>query len=61
MNIKYIRESKNMTQKQLAERIGISRTTVSMWETGATLPRGATLIKLSRILGCSLDDLVKEG
>ena len=60
MNLKTLRESRSMTQGQLAKELDVSRTTVSMWETGASLPRGATLIKLSQIFNCTLDELLDK-
>ena len=34
MNVKAIRESKKMTQAEVAKNLNVSRTTVTMWETG---------------------------
>ena len=36
--IKALREKGNLTQKELADRIGVSDKTVSKWETGKSLP-----------------------
>lgn len=58
MNIKSIRESSNLTQEELACKIGIKRSTVAMWESGQSKPRADVLIKLSRILGCTIDELL---
>lgn len=33
-----LRKSKNLTQKQLAERIGVSSNTISKWENGINIP-----------------------
>lgn len=52
------REKAQLTQKQLAETLGIVQTTVSMWESGKAKPRLGTLIKLSRVFGCSIEELV---
>ena len=60
MKIKELRESKNMTQEELAEKLDIRRSTISMWETGESLPRTATLIKLAQVLGCSVGELLGE-
>ena len=57
MSIKSARESKRLTQKALAQLIGVSRTTVSMWESGEVYPRADKLPELARILGCSIDEL----
>lgn len=59
-DLKRIRMQKNMTQVELAEMLGISRTAVSMWETGEALPRAETLKRLAKILGCTIDELLKN-
>lgn len=50
----------NMTQEKLAERMGVSRQTVSKWETGEAIPELDKLLELSSIFSCSLDALLKE-
>ena len=37
-NLKQIRKSKNISQEELAERLGVSRQSVSKWETGENYP-----------------------
>ena len=59
MSFKTARMSGGMTQDQIAKRLDISRSTVAMWETGRTFPRGATLLRLGEILGCTVDELLK--
>ncbi|MFA5528843.1 MAG: helix-turn-helix transcriptional regulator [Peptostreptococcales bacterium] len=46
-----------MSQEQLAELLGIDRSTIAKWETGVSFPRGEKLPDLARILNCSIDDL----
>lgn len=57
MQIKTLRESKNMTQSEIAARLGVNRTAVSMWETGDSMPRAELLPQLAKLLGCTIDDL----
>ncbi len=56
-NIKRIRLDKNMTQEQLASRLGISAQAVSKWETSETYPDGSLLLPLAQELDVSLDEL----
>ena len=49
-----------MTQKELADRLGVSRSTLAMWETGKSYPRVEVLIKLSEIFGCTIDELIRR-
>lgn len=48
-----------MTQEQAAERLGVSRQTVSNWETGKTYPDIISVIKMSDLYAVSLDRLLK--
>ncbi|MBU5677883.1 helix-turn-helix domain-containing protein [Alkaliphilus sp. MSJ-5] len=58
-NIKALRIQSNLTQEDLALKLNISRSTVSMWETGESLPRSSKLQELAKILNCSIDELFK--
>lgn len=61
MKIKELRESKGMTQFELAVFLNVCRSSVSMWETGQTVPRPEILIKLSELFNCTVDELLKGG
>ncbi len=52
------REQFHLTQEELAERIGVSRQTVSKWERGESSPDTENLLKLSELYGVSIDDLL---
>ena len=56
-NLAQLRKLQNMTQEDIAERIGVSRQTVAKWETGETTPDLEKACLLASILGVSLDDL----
>ena len=49
-----------MTQTELAEKCGVTQQAISQYESGAREPDLDTLKKLSSILECSLDELLKE-
>lgn len=58
-NIKFFRcDQKNLSQKQLAEKMSVSRSTVSKWETNKLVPDLETLIKLSAEFGVTIDHIV---
>ena len=60
-NLQYLRRIHGgMTQEKLAERLGVSRQTVSKWETGEAVPELEKLLELSRLFSCTLDALLKE-
>ena len=56
--IKELRESRKMTQAELAERIGVSSKTVSKWETAKGLPDISLLQPLAGALGISVIELM---
>lgn len=57
--IRKYRKQNNLTQKALAEKCGVVKTTVSMWETGERKPDIIMLKKLAGIFGCSADALLE--
>ena len=60
-NLQFLRKLHgNMTQERLAERMGVSRQTVSKWETGDVCPELDKLIELSNLFSCSVDAMLKE-
>ena len=56
--IKQLREKRNLTQVELAEKLGVSSKTVSKWETAKGLPDITLLQPLAQALGISLIELV---
>ena len=50
-----------MTQRELAERIGVERSSVAKWESGDAFPRGALVGRLAEALNCTIDDLYNGG
>jgi transcriptional regulator with XRE-family HTH domain len=56
--IKEIRESKNMSQEELARKSGVSRVTISGIENGTTrATTTTTLVKLAKALGVTVDQI----
>ena len=58
LRIKKLRQSKNLTQLQLAKRLNISKSMISAYENDIRLPSYDVLIKLSRIFNVSTDFLL---
>lgn len=54
-----LRNEKKLSQGDLAEKLNVSRQSVSKWETGASVPELDKLLLLSEVFGLSLDQLVK--
>lgn len=60
LNISFLRKQKKYTQEQFAEKMGVTRQTVSRWESDEVVPELAKLIEISDFFSCKLDALVKE-
>ena len=56
--IAQLRQSKNLTQQQLAACLNVSHQAVSKWENGAALPDVLKLMELSRMFGVTLEQLL---
>lgn len=59
-NIQFLRKQKRMTQEQLAERMQVSRQTVSRWESDEVIPELNKLVDMSELFSCKLDALIRE-
>lgn len=55
------RKELKITQKGLADKVGVSHVTISQWEKEDTAPKGANLLKLAEALKVSASDLLDEG
>ena len=58
--LKREREKKNWSQAELAEKIYVSRQSVSKWETGKNYPSIEVIITLSDIFGITIDELLRS-
>ena len=60
-NLQYLRQlSAGMTQEALAEKLNVSRQTISKWEMDAANPEMDKALELCRVFNCSLDNLFRE-
>lgn len=58
INVKRYRESKGLTQRQLADMMGVSPQAVSKWENGFAYPDILLLPDLTAIMRVTIDDLI---
>lgn len=56
-----LRKSNGMSQEALAEKINVSRQSISKWESGETIPEIGHIIELSKVFGVSTDYLLLSG
>lgn len=57
-NLRQIRKDKKMSQEQLAEKVNVTRQSVSKWENGESYPEMNNILELCKIFNCKLNDLV---
>ena len=53
-----LRKKEGLSQEELAEKVGVSRQTISKWEMGQSTPEMEKLVNLSKLFNLSLDELV---
>ena len=56
--IKFLREQNQLTQTELAKRLGITRSSVNAWEMGISIPSTQYIVELADILSVSTDYLL---
>lgn len=59
-NLKKLRKARKLSQEDLAEKMQVSRQSVSKWETGAAYPEMNNILELCKILHCRINDLVND-
>lgn len=58
-NLKFLRAQQNMTQKQLAEKLGLKQAAIGAYEEERSTPPLASLLDITKIFNVNLDDLVR--
>lgn len=58
-NLQFLRKRENLTQDQLAEEFGVSRQTVSKWESDGCWPETEKLLKMCEMFNCDMDTLMR--
>ena len=56
--IKFLRESNDLTQSDLARQLGITRSSVNAWEQGISVPSTQYVVELARLFNVSVDYLL---
>ena len=55
-----LRKEKSLSQEAFAEKLGVSRQSVSKWETGSALPDTDKIVAMSELFGVTADYLLKD-
>ena len=59
-NLKALRKADNISQERLAEKVGVSRQSVSKWETGEAYPEISNIVALCTVFHCEITDLINS-
>lgn len=57
MSLQALRVNANMTQQDVADRLGVSRLTVMKWESGKAEPKELVIYALAKLYNVELDDI----
>ena len=55
-----LRKKKGLSQEELAEKLGVSRQSVSKWESNNTYPETDKIVQICNIFECTMDDLIND-
>ena len=55
-----LRKKNGYSQEELAEKLGVSRQSVSKWESNTTYPETDKIIQIANLFDCSMDDLIND-
>ena len=55
-----LRKKNGLSQEELAEKLGVSRQSVSKWESNQTYPETDKIIQIANLFDCSMDDLIND-
>ncbi len=58
-NLQFYRKKNNITQEQLAEKLSVSRQSISKWESNTTYPEMDKLLQICDLFACTLDTLLR--
>lgn len=59
-NLKTLRKNSKMSQETLADKVGVSRQSVSKWEVGDAYPEMSNILQLCSIFHCNINDLIND-
>lgn len=54
-----MREEKGYKQSDVADAVGVTKSTYYQWEKGSHTPDAVTMFEICKLLGCSVEDLVE--
>ena len=58
-NLQFLRKRQGMTQEDLAEKMEVSRQSVSKWESNSSYPETEAILRLCTLFHCDMDTLLR--
>ncbi len=58
-NIQFLRKRENITQEEFAEKMNVSRQTISKWESNAGFPETDKILQICELFSCNMDTLMR--
>ena len=59
-NLKKLRKDMNLSQEDLADKLGVSRQSISKWESGVVYPEMDKMVQLCKLFNVNMDDLINN-
>jgi transcriptional regulator with XRE-family HTH domain len=59
-NLEYLRKGRKLSQEDLGYKLGVSRQSVSKWESGAAYPETDKMLAMCKLFDCTLDELMNQ-
>ena len=59
-NIKHLRKKAHLGQQQLADNLGVSRSTLTCWENGIRTPKISKIVEIANFFGVNMDIIYKD-
>lgn len=59
-NLEYLRKGRKLSQEELAFKLGVSRQSVSKWESGGAYPETEKMLAMCKLFDCTLDELMNQ-
>lgn len=60
LNIAERRRELDISQAELAKKLGVNQSTVAGWELGERTPKLSRLLQVAEFFGCTVDELIKK-
>ncbi len=60
LKLKALRKKAGLTQHEAAKKLGVSQSTIAMWEVGANAPRAGLFQKIAEVYSCTVAEIFEN-